>query len=191
MSGFAACRLYMPKEAKVSRVTATKVKVKALGMSAMNNLKVRRATRNDIAAIVRIEKASFGRDAWERDWFLDYLSEPEAVLFLVAVRGETIAGYALAVHNRTRAELDSIAVGPSHRRRGVGASLMNRLTALLRQRGISAISLMVRLDNAAAIELYRKLGFRRERRINGYYDDGVPAWRMKLVSNGDSTSRPD
>jgi ribosomal protein S18 acetylase RimI-like enzyme len=70
-------------------------------MSAKNNLKVRRATRKDIAAILRIEKASFGHDAWERDWSLDYLSEPETVIFLVAARGNTIAGYALAVHNQT------------------------------------------------------------------------------------------
>ena len=38
------------------------------------------------------------------------------------------------------------------------------------------MTLMVRLDNPAAIGLYRKLGFERERRINAYYDDGAPAW---------------
>lgn len=150
-------------------------------MSVTNRLNIRRATRDDLTAIVRIETASFGRDAWERECFLDYLSAPEHCIFLVAVRRKAIAGYALAVYNRTRSELDSIAVAPSHRGRGIAAALMNRLTALLRRRGVFTMTLMVRLDNASAIGLYRKLGFTRERRINGYYEDGAPAWRMGMA----------
>ncbi len=146
----------------------------------MNKLHIRPATRADLTAIVRIEKASFGRDAWERKSFLDYLSESENCFFLTALKGKTIAGYALAVHNQKRAELDSIAVSASHRGHGIAAALMNRLTALLRRRGVCTMSLMVRLDNAAAIALYRKLGMKRDRRINGYYDDGAPAWRMRV-----------
>jgi ribosomal-protein-alanine N-acetyltransferase len=148
-------------------------------MSATNRLSIRRATHDDLAVIVRIERASFGRDAWERQWFADYLSEPENCLFLVAEKAGTVVGYALAVYNQTRSELDSIAVAPSHRGGGISAVLMNRLTALLRRRGVVTMTLMVRLDNAAAIGLYRQLGFRRERRINGYYGDGAPAWRMR------------
>ena len=149
-------------------------------MSATNRLSIRRAARDDLTAIMRIEKASFGPDAWERQWFAEYLSEPENCVFLVAARGEIVVGYALAVHNQTRSELDSIAVAPSHRGGGIAATLMNRLNAILRRRGVLTITLMVRLDNAPAIALYRKLGFRRERRINGYYDDGAPAWQMKM-----------
>ena len=149
-------------------------------MSATNRLRIRRATRDDLTAIVRIEKASFGRYAWEREWFADYLSEPQNCVFLVAAKGKIVVGYALAVRNQTRSELDSIAVDPSHGGGGIGAALMNRLQAILRQRGVSTMMLMVRLDNAAAIALYRKRGFRRERRINGYYEDGTAAWRMTM-----------
>jgi [ribosomal protein S18]-alanine N-acetyltransferase len=143
-------------------------------MPATHRLEIRRATGDDLTAIMRIERASFGRDAWEREWFVDYLSEPDC-LFLVAEKAETVVGYALAVHNRARSELDSIAVAPAHRGLGIAAALMNRLNALLWRRGVSTITLMVRLDNSAAIALYRKLGFRWERRINGYYQDGAPA----------------
>ena len=141
-------------------------------------LSIRRVTPEDLTAIVQIETASFGRDAWDRECFADYLSEPHC-LFLVAQKAGAVVGYALAVYNQTRAELDSIAVAPSHRGSGIAVALMNRLNALLRRRGVSTMTLMVRLDNAAAIGLYRKLGFRRERRINGYYEDGAPAWRMR------------
>src|ERR1700688_4541831 len=45
------------------------------------------------------------------------------------------------------------------------------------------MTLMVRLDNPAAIGLYRKLGFERERRINAYYDDGAPAWSSRNLDS--------
>jgi [ribosomal protein S18]-alanine N-acetyltransferase len=45
---------------------------------------------------------------------------------------------------------------------------------------VLTMTLTVRLDNTPAIALYRKLGFARERRINGYYDDGAPAWRVRM-----------
>ena len=132
-----------------------------------------------MTAILRIEKASFENDAWTREHFHAYLSAPHNFLFLVAMKYEEIAGYAIAFHNRVRSELDSIAVAPAHRGGGIATALMRRLCVLLRLRGVSSMSLMVRLDNSAAIALYRKLGFTRERRINSYYEDGAPAWRMK------------
>ena len=146
---------------------------------AMDRLNIRRATRDDLTAILRIEKASFLRDAWTREQFRGYLSDPVNCIFLVAVKGAVIAGYAIGFHTGTRSELDSIAVAPAHRSSGIAAALMRRLMALMRRRGVSTMSLMVRLDNTAAITLYRKLGFRRERRVNDYYEDGAPAWRMK------------
>jgi ribosomal-protein-alanine N-acetyltransferase len=149
-------------------------------MSATNRLSIRQATRHDLTGVVRVEKASFGHDAWKRKWFADYLAEPNCA-FLVAVKGKSVAGYALALHIRTRSELDSIAVAPSHRGRGAAAALMNRLQTLLRRQGVSTMTLMVRLDNTAAIALYRKFGFTRERRINGYYEDRAPAWRMRAT----------
>ena len=78
------------------------------GTPAKNRTIIRRATRDDLTTIVRIERASFGCDAWERKWFADYLAAPENCVFLVAATSEIVVGYALAVHNQTRSELDSI-----------------------------------------------------------------------------------
>jgi [ribosomal protein S18]-alanine N-acetyltransferase len=148
---------------------------------AKTKLIIRRATRDDVAAIMQIENASFGSGAWGRDDFLDYLAESEICIFLVAVASGVVAGYIIGFHKHNRAEVDSLAVKHSHRGRGVAATLMARLISLLRRRGFSILKLTVRLENTTAIALYRKLGFVRERRINGYYEDGAPAWRMRMA----------
>lgn len=128
---------------------------------------------------MRIENSSFGCDAWHRAAFLDYLDRPAKSVFLVATIHRRAVGYALAFHSGIRAEIHSIAVAPAQRGRGVAVRLLNRIMASLRRRGFKTVSLNVRLENEAAIGLYRKLGFQRTRRVNGYYDDGAPAWRMR------------
>ena len=90
-----------------------------------------------------------------------------------------VVGYALAFHSETRAEIHSIAVAPADRGRGIAVLLLKRIIASLRRRGFGIISLNVRLENKAAVGLYRKLGFQRVRRVNNYYEDGAPAWRMR------------
>ena len=149
-------------------------------MPRKTKLIIRRATREDTPAITRIESASFGRDAWERDEFLDYLAEPDTCTFLVATTDDAVVGYIIGFQTETRTEVDSVAVDPSHRGCGVAAALIARLMRLLATAWISAATLTVRLDNTAAIALYRKLGFSRERRINEYYEDAAPAWQMKM-----------
>jgi ribosomal-protein-alanine N-acetyltransferase len=140
---------------------------------------IRRAHVDDLRSIVRIENKSFDRDAWDRGLFLYYLAQSAKSVFVVATIDHRVVGYALAFHSRTRAEIHSIAVAPGARGRGVGQALLKRLIALLRGRGFETVSLNVRLENKAAIALYQKLGFRRVRRVNGYYEDGAPAWRMR------------
>ena len=142
-------------------------------------MNIRKARVDDLPAIVRIEKKSFDRDAWDRELFLDYLAQSARSVFLVATIDGRVVGYALAFHSRMRAELHSIAVAPRARGRGVAVGLLRRIVRLLQARGFQTVSLNVRIENMAAIGLYRKLGFQRVRRVNGYYEDGAPAWRMR------------
>ena len=142
-------------------------------------MEIRRAHADDLPSIVRIENSSFDRDAWDREFFLEYLAQSARSVFLVAAIDRRIVGYALAFQSRTRAEIHSIAIAPGQRGRGIAAAFLKRTLAQLRRRGFETVSLNVRLENKAAIGLYRKLGFQRVRRVNGYYEDGAPAWRMR------------
>jgi ribosomal-protein-alanine N-acetyltransferase len=142
-------------------------------------INIRRAGPADLPSILRIETKSFGHDAWDRAMFLYYFARPARSVFFVACVDRSVAGYALACHTATRAEIHSIAVAPSHRGKGIAVALMRRVIATLARRGFSTVSLNVRLENKAAIGLYRKYGFQRVRRVNDYYEDGAPSWRMR------------
>jgi len=145
----------------------------------VGRISIRRARSDDLPSILRIEKRSFARDAWDRELFLDYLARPDNFLFLAAIIDRAVVGYVVAFQGATRAEVDSIAVAPAKRGRGIAVALLKRVIGLLRHRGFRTVSLNVRLKNKAAIRLYRKLGFQRVRRVNGYYEDGAAAWRMR------------
>lgn len=134
----------------------------------------------DLPRILKIERASFGHDAWPREAFEEYaLTFPR--LFLVATAGVRVVGYSIACVSRGAGELASIAVLPAYRGRGVARALMHASLRKLCRLGVRTIWLMVRADNESAIALYRRLGFVRTATVRGYYEDGASGWRMKLV----------
>lgn len=141
---------------------------------------IRRFQPSDLAAILKIEKASFGAYAWPAPVFREYARERPGV-FLVAEADGAVAGYAIASIAKDRAEIASIAVLPRHRGRRIAFRLLKRSVRAVQRLGARAVWLMVRRDNGAAIALYRKIGFHRTATMRGYYEDGATAWRMKLA----------
>ena len=127
--------------------------------------------------ILRIERASFGTEAWPRKYFLELYGDCRD-FFVVAKVGGRIAGYALACAEKRNAEIASLAVDPDHRRQGVAVALMRHLLRKLSAIGIRRVELTVRTGNVAGAQLYRSLGFRRVRLVPRYYEDGGDAYLM-------------
>lgn len=149
-------------------------------LDVQERIEIRRATRRDLKRLLEIEAASFGRDAWDRELFVQALERcPE--VFLIARLQARVAGYAITCIERNHAELFSIAVFPDARRRGVGEALIRHTLRVLRRRRLKTFGLMVRTGNKEAIRFYRRLGFRRIKTLKTYYAPGVDAWRMELV----------
>ena len=121
--------------------------------------------------ILRIERASFGREAWPRTFFLELYNDCRE-LFLAAKLSGRIAGYVVTCVEGRRAEIASIAVDPDYRRQGVADALMRRTLRDLRAAGVRRVELMVRPRNPAGAQLYRSWGFRRVRTVRRYYEDG-------------------
>ncbi len=138
---------------------------------------VREFTHRSLGRVVEIERASFGKDAWPAEWFVEYWREnPE--LFLVARLSRRVVGYSITRMNWRGAELESIAVDPRFRGRGVAQALLDATVARLK--GVGALRLMVSTANTPALRFYRQYGFVRTRLVKGYYGAGRDAWRMRF-----------
>ena len=126
---------------------------------------------------MRIERASFGSDAWPRKYFLELYRDCRD-FFVVAKVGGRIAGYAVACADQPTAEIASLAVHPDYRRRGVADALMRHTLGALSAAGVRRVELMVRTGNLAGAQLYRSLGFRRVRLVPRYYENGGDGFLM-------------
>jgi ribosomal-protein-alanine N-acetyltransferase len=140
-------------------------------------MKIRKFRRSDFDAVQRIENASFGPDAYDRNLFAEFFDKC-GELFLVAVRGSMICGYMVTCVRGDRAEVISIAVAPAARGRGIATRLMESTLRRLRRRKVARVVLMVKVSNAAARAFYVKFGFDKVRLVRGYYEDGADGLLM-------------
>jgi ribosomal-protein-alanine acetyltransferase len=144
---------------------------------------IRQAFFEDVDAIMEIETATFGTDAWSRETMLAELANPNA-FYLVAGREERLEGYAglLAPRGAEQADVQTIAVAESVRGNGLGRALMNIMLSEARSRRASEVFLEVRADNPGARKLYESLGFEQITIRKKYYQpDGVDAVVMRFV----------
>jgi len=145
-----------------------------------NAARVRRATLEDLPALVALEQATFSLDRMsERQWRRHLESVTAEVL--VAVREQHLIGAAIVFYRRGRdiARLYSIAVVASERGAGTGAVLLSAVEHAVRRRGVRRLRLEVRADNATAQRLYERAGYRRFGIHHSYYEDGADAQRYE------------
>lgn len=142
---------------------------------------VRRLRSSDLDEILIIEHLSFGKDAYDRNLFAEFLHKC-GDLFLVVERGRKVCGYMITCTRGQgalgRAELVSVAVNPAMRAKGAASALMDSTLRRLRLRGIGRLGLMVRVTNQEARAFYEKYGFRKVRTVRQYYEDGGDGWLM-------------
>jgi ribosomal protein S18 acetylase RimI-like enzyme len=150
------------------------------------DVRVRKAERGDIDALIDLEHRVFATDRLSRRSLRHFLQSPTAEV-LVAEHGDRLAGTAIVLFRprSLMARLYSIAVAPAMGGRGVAPMLLASAEAAAAARGCRAIRLEVHVTNHAAISRYRKSGYREFGRIRGYYNDGGDALRFekRLVPN--------
>ncbi len=144
-----------------------------------------RAVLEDLPEMISWEGALFGTDAWSPEVMVAELSHPASYYLVARPDGDHgIVGYAgLRADSRAGdGDIQTVAVAPDHRGRGLGRLLVEALVAEARQRLVSRVFLEVRADNDAARGLYANLGFQEIDRRTGYYQpDGVDAIVMSLA----------
>ncbi|MGD9858318.1 MAG: GNAT family acetyltransferase, partial [Planctomycetaceae bacterium] len=91
----------------------------------------------------------------------------EADLLFVAVDDDNgVVGTVMGGYDGHRGWVYSLAVLPSHRRRGIGTALVSALEERLVGRGCLKVNLQVRTSNAAVVAFYKQLGYDVEDRLS-------------------------
>lgn len=153
---------------------------------------IRTATAADVPAIVALEAATQGADAWSEGLVREgVVGALPTVSYLVAeVDGQTV-GYAVASYAGDIAELQRIGVHEDARRHGVASALLAALLRHAPSTGADRVLLEVRADNRGAIAFYAARDFTEIDRRARYYRDGTDAVVMRLPLVGGCGGRGD
>lgn len=140
----------------------------------MNEIEVRPATDDDLAAILALEEEGFP-DPWSIETLAAELRFTGSFVLVAAAPRRPALGYASFRTVADEAELLRLSVASAARRRGLGRQLLEAGFAELRLRRLARCFLEVRADNEPAIALYRRAGFEPSGERKGYYRDGSDA----------------
>lgn len=130
-------------------------------------MRIEKMTDQHVSQIAELEKLCFS-DPWSEKSVASELDN-KLSCWLVALEGDTVAGYVGSQTVLDWTDMMNIAVHPDFRRQGIAEALVNELETALKNRGSRCLTLEVRASNAPAIALYEKLGFSQVGLRKNYY----------------------
>jgi ribosomal protein S18 acetylase RimI-like enzyme len=149
------------------------------------DVRIQTATPKLLDKLYDIEKLSFQHEAFSKRE-IGYLLRDYNSISLVARADGNIVAFAIGRMEQEGGTLFghifTLETLPSHRRIGIAKKLLNELETLFAERGAVESRLEVREDNAAAISLYEKLGYKRVGRLEGYYGKAPGLYLKKDLS---------
>jgi ribosomal-protein-alanine N-acetyltransferase len=119
-----------------------------------------------------IQKQCFEREAFTKQQIAYLLTDYNAIGLAARVNGE-IAGFAIGridiVRNTPFRHILTVDIAPSYRRKGIAQKLLREIEDIFKEKGVKECCLEVREDNAAALNLYQKLGCNKVGKLEKYY----------------------
>lgn len=155
----------------------------------------REAKIEDLETLYKIELECFGSEAFTKTQ-LGYFLKSSGFVSLVAEVDGFPAGFIIGAveqyKNKIFGHIYSLDVSQEYRRKGVASRLLDKLERIFVRNKAEVCYLEVRVDNAAATELYKKHGYRVTETLKKYYPMGINGFRLKkdLSLGGSKTQKP-
>ena len=127
---------------------------------------IRAMTEGDLAEVFAIEHASY-TFPWSEGIFRDCLRV--GYICRVLVLQERVGGYGVMSMGAGEMHVLNLCIAEEHRCRGLGRHMLDHLLDRGASAGMADAFLEVRPSNAAALRLYRSLGFQQIGMRRGYY----------------------
>jgi GNAT superfamily N-acetyltransferase len=106
-------------------------------------------------------------------WLIARGNSPESLQWCGTIQGVAERGGVGMIQN--------VGIVPGHRGLGLGRCLVERAVAGFRMHGLDRASLEVTVDNARAMRLYQRLGFRRTRTVYKVVDPAAVEPALEAV----------
>jgi GNAT superfamily N-acetyltransferase len=106
-------------------------------------------------------------------WLIARGSSPESLQWCGTIQGVAEKGSVGMIQN--------VGIVPGHRGLGLGRCLVERAVAGFRMHGLGRAALEVTVDNARAMRLYQRLGFRRTRTVYKSVDSASPEPSLEVA----------
>jgi ribosomal-protein-alanine N-acetyltransferase len=155
--------------------------------AARHGLSQRPAAEDDIAEILRIERAVHAAP-WTEDNLKAEFAKPYAKLVVTTddETDEKVAAYIAYWLMFDECHILNVAVDPGFRRLGLAKQLVMTVVRDAMRKNIRKILLDVRKGNAPAIALYQALGFVITHVRKDFYSDGEDAYQMaRYIQEGE------
>ena len=143
------------------------------------------ASARDAAPIAALHGASFRR-GWSEEEVESLLIDRHVITHRATAAGK-LTGFIMSRRVEDEAEILSVAVAPARRGKGFSRILLNHHLRRLAGLGNRAVFLEVGKDNAPALSLYRRSGFKEVGQRPGYYQHEKKGPVTALVLRRDLT----
>lgn len=131
-------------------------------------LTVRDMVETDLDAIAGLEAAAF-TDAWTSKSIHDTFCQKQAFIVTAENDGKVV-GYCIVYFVLDEGEIARIAVDPSCRRQGVGRKILEQVSQICGDKGITRLLLDVRESNENARRFYLSHGFQEDGIRKNFYE---------------------
>ncbi len=136
-----------------------------------------RLLKKDIDLILSVQKDNF-KDGWNKAQLISAFDGGNFYALAIEEGGVTVGIITYSLSFDT-ADIESVVVVSSERKKGYGKLLVERAVLDLEERGVKSILLEVREFNLPAIALYTACGFSKISVRKKYYFDGENAVIMQ------------
>lgn len=139
-------------------------------------------TIDDTDALLAVQRACYhGETPWDAAALYHELKRNTNAFYIVIRQMERPVGFIGAWLVEKEAHITNVAVVPKFQQHGIATWMINELERVSIEQGMEVLSLEVRMSNAKAQRLYRKLGFKDGKIKRFYYsNDHEDALEMSL-----------
>eukprot|EP01053_Blabericola_migrator_P010101 Blabericola_migrator_1__10100@NODE_560_length_7594_cov_42_214694_g420_i0_p8_GENE_NODE_560_length_7594_cov_42_214694_g420_i0NODE_560_length_7594_cov_42_214694_g420_i0_p8_ORF_typecomplete_len148_score27_09Acetyltransf_1/PF00583_25/1_8e16Acetyltransf_10/PF13673_7/6e13Acetyltransf_4/PF13420_7/4_1e12Acetyltransf_7/PF13508_7/4e11Acetyltransf_9/PF13527_7/2_1e07FR47/PF08445_10/2_8e07GNAT_acetyltran/PF12746_7/2_2e06Acetyltransf_3/PF13302_7/4_2e05Acetyltransf_18/PF18014_1/0_0036Gly_acyl_tr_C/PF08444_10/0_ len=145
---------------------------------------IRPLTCADLFALNRVNLDKFTEN-FSFHYYTHYIATWPDLCLAAEAHDGSIVGYLFAkVEGEGQdwhGHVTAISIAQEYRRKGVADELLSHLESAAKKYKCCFVDLFVRVENEAAISLYKKRGYIIHQKLTKYYSEGGSAYDMRLI----------